>query len=146
MQSASNPMANKFSHDREAIPLDMLLNCSRYVAKTVTNTSVTYSGFKSGSSRLQKLLYGVVNLSNRKGHRSVTIKSVIHYTKIQTDNIPVLNNALVRGDTVDDFVIQRDTNMGRERNGTVPNRISFECGFCPLFYNPFFRDAINRSS
>jgi len=52
MQPTTNAMSNKFSHNREAISLDTLLNCGRYIAKTVANTGVAYSCFKGDGSRL----------------------------------------------------------------------------------------------
>src|SRR5262249_62281105 len=80
------------------------------------------------------------NLANRDGHCGVPVITVVDDSKIQTDDVPALEDSLRRRNTMNHLLINR--NAQTRRKPSIP----FECWLRLLLESQFFGDFVHIRS
>src|SRR5205823_1983966 len=114
-----------------------------YVSQTVTDASLGDAVFQRRGSRVDQMADLLADLADRESHGRIPVEIPIDDAKIQADDIPFSHKALGRRNTVDHFVIERNTNCRREGDRAIAYLVALEGRTDPFLADQLGGDPVN---
>ncbi len=114
MHAATHAVSGVLTDHFKAMFLDMRLDSRRNVSSAMANRHLGYPRKERFAGHINQFLGIWADLAHPNGNGRITDKSLMHRSTINADDIPRFENSLT-GDTVHQFIIDRDRSLGRVR-------------------------------
>src|SRR4030095_12752227 len=105
MQRSADPMATEFADNAEMMFIREFLHRCRNIGDEISRHRRLDGLVQTLFGDMQKVLNFGRNLANGDRHRRISEESVDDHTEIQTDHIPLFENALVRWNPVNNLFV-----------------------------------------
>ena len=115
MHIPANTMTCQLTHDTISLSLTMILHCTTDITQMMTGNSLLYTKIKRLFCRFQQLLDFFRNLTYTERIRRVSIKAIEECPTVNRDNISFFQNSLRIRHAMNNNIVDRCANAGRER-------------------------------